>query len=156
MVWPFLFAILIIAVVVLKYLNIGGNRCPQCSAARDLEMPLCGECGWIFDSGPRNRTVMEGVLAILGVGCVFFAFQVVVDYIRYRRVIQPKIERLEALREELRAKIDVTRAGLGKTAGELDPIKDEVGKLEQEYLDLQQQIEQERTKERPRPIRFRS
>ena len=99
---------------------------------------------------------MEWVLAILGVGCVFFAFQVVVDYIRYRRVIQPKIERLEALREELRVKIDATRAGLGETAGELDPIKDEVGKLEQDYLDLQQQIEQERTKERPRPIRFRS
>ena len=99
---------------------------------------------------------MEWVLAILGVGCVFFAFQVVVDFIRYRRVIQPKIERLEALREELRVKIDATRAGLGETAGELDQIKDEVGKLEQDYLDLQQQIEQERTKDRPRPIRFRS
>ena len=53
-VWPFLFAILIVAVVVLKYLNIGGNRCPQCSAARDPEMPLCGECGWIFDSGEED------------------------------------------------------------------------------------------------------
>ncbi len=99
---------------------------------------------------------MEWVLTILGVGCVFFAFQVVVDYVRYRRVIQPKIERLEALGEELRAKIDATRAGLGETAGELDPIKDEVGKLEQEYLDLQQQIEHERTKQQPRPIRYRS
>ena len=99
---------------------------------------------------------MEWVLAILGVGCVFFAFQVVVDFIRYRRVIQPKIARLEALREELRVKIDATRAGLGETAGELDPIKDEVGKLEQDYLDLQQRIAQERTKERPRPVRFRS
>ena len=59
MVWPFLFAILIIAVVVLKYLNIGGNRCPQCSAARDLEMPLCGECGWIFDSGEGDDLELE-------------------------------------------------------------------------------------------------
>ena len=99
---------------------------------------------------------MEWVLAILGVGCVFFAFQVVVDFIRYRRVIQPKIERLEALREELRVKIDATRAGLGETAGGLDPIKDEVGRLAQDYLDRQPQVVQERTTERPRPIRFRS
>ena len=99
---------------------------------------------------------MEWVLAVLGVGCVFFAFQVVVDYIRYRRVIQPKIARLEAAKEQLRAKIETTKAGLGESQGELDPIKDEVGKMEQEYLDLQQQIDDERSKQRPRPIRFRS
>jgi len=55
LVWPSLFAILIIAVVVLKYLNISGNRCPQCSTARDPEMPLCGECGWIFESGEEEE-----------------------------------------------------------------------------------------------------
>ena len=99
---------------------------------------------------------MEWVLAILGVGCVFFAFQVVVDYVRYRRVIQPRIAKLEAAKEELSAKIEATKEGLGESQGQLDPIKDEVGKLEQEYLDLQQQIDDERSKQRPRAIRFRS
>ena len=99
---------------------------------------------------------MEWVLAVLCVGCVFFAFQVVVDYIRYRRVIQPKIARLEAAKVELRAKIDATRSGIGASQDQLDPIKDEVGQLEQEYLELQRQIDEERSKQRPRPIRFRS
>ena len=49
MIWPYLFAGLIVLVVVLKYLKVGGNRCPQCSVVRDEEMPLCRECGWIFD-----------------------------------------------------------------------------------------------------------
>ena len=99
---------------------------------------------------------MEWVLAVLGVGCVFVAFQIVVDCIRYRRVIQPKIARLEAAKVELRAKIDATRSRIGASQDQLDPIKDEVGQLEQEYLDLQRQIDEERSKQRPRPIRFRS
>ena len=48
--WPYLFAGLIILVIILKYLKIGANRCPQCNAQRDEELPLCEECGWIFDS----------------------------------------------------------------------------------------------------------
>ena len=54
---------------------------------------------------------MEWVLAVLGVGCVFFAFQVIVDYIRYRRVIQPKIARLEEAKVQLRDKIEATKSG---------------------------------------------
>ena len=99
---------------------------------------------------------MEWVLAVLGIGCVFFAFQVVVDYIRYRRVIQPKIARLEAAKVDLRAKIEAAKSGLGESSDQLDPIKEEVGQLEQDYLDLQRQIDEERSKQRPRPIRFRS
>ena len=99
---------------------------------------------------------MEWVIAILGVGCAFFAFQIVMDYVKYRRAIKPRIERLEEARKELEARIQASRAGLEETNEQLDPIKHEVDKLEQEYLDLQQQIREERAKQKPRPIRFRS
>lgn len=49
MVWSLLFAILIIVVVILKYLRLGGERCPQCNAGRDPESPLCRDCGWIYE-----------------------------------------------------------------------------------------------------------
>lgn len=99
---------------------------------------------------------MEWVIAVLGVGCIFFAFQVIIDYIRYRKSIGPRIQRLEMAKEELKAKIEASKAGLDETQVELSPIKEEVDKLEQEYLELQQQIQQERAKQRPRPIRFKS
>ncbi len=44
-----LFALVILAVVVLKYLVPRRQRCPQCFNVRDGEEPLCGECGWIYD-----------------------------------------------------------------------------------------------------------
>lgn len=50
MIWPLLFGCLIVAVVVLKYLNPWGERCPQCYTRRvEPEYPLCPECGWIFE-----------------------------------------------------------------------------------------------------------
>ena len=99
---------------------------------------------------------MEWVLAVLGIGCVFFAFQIVMDYIRYRKIIKPKIARLEAAKEELGAKIEAAKAGLSESQEQLDPMREEVGKLEREYLDLQEQIQEEREKQKPRSIRFRS
>ena len=99
---------------------------------------------------------MEWVVAILGVGCVFYAFQITMDYVRYRKMIKPKIQRLEVAKEELKAKIEGLKAGLDESQGQLEPIRQEVGKLEQEYLDLQQQIQQEREKQKSRTIRFRS
>ncbi|MBN60767.1 MAG: hypothetical protein CME20_05355 [Gemmatimonadetes bacterium] len=45
-----LFAVLVLAVVALKYLRPFGVRCPQCQALReDPEYPLCPACGWIYD-----------------------------------------------------------------------------------------------------------
>jgi len=50
MVWSLAFGCLILLVVVLKYLQPWGERCPQCHARRaDPEHPLCPECGWIFE-----------------------------------------------------------------------------------------------------------
>ena len=44
---------------------------------------------------------MEWVLALLAVGCLFFAAQVVIDYYRYKRAIEPRLDRADELREEL-------------------------------------------------------
>ena len=45
-----LFAVLLLAVVFLKYLRPLGVRCPQCQARReDPAYPLCPSCGWIYD-----------------------------------------------------------------------------------------------------------
>ena len=47
--WSLFFAVFIILVVVLKYLRPKGERCPQCTAPREDEHPLCPECGWIYE-----------------------------------------------------------------------------------------------------------
>ena len=45
-----LFAVLLLAVVALKYLRPFGARCPQCQTRRaDPEYPLCPDCGWIYE-----------------------------------------------------------------------------------------------------------
>ena len=49
MVWSLIFAIFILAIVILKYMRLGGERCPQCNSTRDPESPLCRECGWIYE-----------------------------------------------------------------------------------------------------------
>ena len=99
---------------------------------------------------------MEWVIAILGIGCLFFAFQIVMDYLKYRAVVKPRIHRLEIAKEDLRSRIDAAKAELGESRENLEPIRGEIDKLEQEYQELQQQILDERAKGAPRPIRFRS
>ena len=39
---------------------------------------------------------------ILGIGCVYFAVHVAVDYLKHKLVVEPKIERLEQVKGELR------------------------------------------------------
>ena len=38
---------------------------------------------------------MEWVIALLAIGCIFFAIQVVVDFVKYKREIEPKIMRAQ-------------------------------------------------------------
>jgi uncharacterized coiled-coil DUF342 family protein len=89
---------------------------------------------------------MEWIIALLGVGCLFFAFQISMDYIKYKRAIQPRIQRLEAVKRELSQRIEAFRNELDESRRELPPIREEVDRLEQEYLDLQRQIDEERGK----------
>ena len=49
MFWSILFAGFVLVMVALKYLRPFGERCPQCSASRTADSPLCPECGWIFE-----------------------------------------------------------------------------------------------------------
>ena len=43
-------SILLLVVVVLKYWQPFGSRCPQCRIRReDADYPLCPDCGWIYD-----------------------------------------------------------------------------------------------------------
>ena len=43
------FAIFLLLVVAIKYLAPKLTGCPQCLAPRQVDHPLCTECGWIFD-----------------------------------------------------------------------------------------------------------
>ena len=99
---------------------------------------------------------MEWVIAVLGVGCIFFAFQVIIDYIQIQKVDRAQDTASGNGQGGTEGQIEASKAGLDETQVELSPIKEEVDKLEQEYLELQQQIQQERAKQRPRPIRFKS
>ena len=93
---------------------------------------------------------MEWVIAILAIGCLFFAFQIVMDYIKHKAVVAPRLERLEAARVELEARIEEVRGQLIAAQSELEPAKKEVEVLEREYLELQEQIQEERAKSRRR------
>ena len=43
-------SILLLIVVVLKYWQPFGQRCPQCRVRReDVDYPLCPDCGWIYE-----------------------------------------------------------------------------------------------------------
>ena len=95
---------------------------------------------------------MEWVIATLAIGCAFFAVQIVMDYIKYRAVINPRIERLESAREELQARIDSSKSELAVSEEKLGPAKEEIEKLEQEYQNLQTQIRAEREKRRRREV----
>ncbi len=49
MLWTAL-ACLLLVVVVFKYLQPFGTRCPQCGVRRqDAELPLCPQCSWIYE-----------------------------------------------------------------------------------------------------------
>ena len=87
---------------------------------------------------------MEWVIAVLAIGCAFFAVQIVMDFIKYKAYINPRIERLESAREELQARIDSSKGELAASEEKLGPAKEEIERLEQEYQDLQAQIREER------------
>jgi beta-lactam-binding protein with PASTA domain len=48
---------------------------------------------------------MEWVITILAIGCVFFAFQIVMEYVKYKAVVNPRIKRLQAAKGELQIRI---------------------------------------------------
>jgi chromosome segregation ATPase len=93
---------------------------------------------------------MEWVIAILAIGCLFFAFQIIMDFVKHKAVVEPRIQRLEAARGELERKIEEARRELEKAQSELGPTKDELETLEREYISLQEQIRGERAKTRRR------
>lgn len=93
---------------------------------------------------------MAWVIAILAVGCLFFAFQVVMDYIKYRAVVAPRMRQLEEAKEELKAKIEAAKAELNQRREQLDPLKEEIERLEAEYQELQRQIEEEQARQQGR------
>lgn len=91
---------------------------------------------------------MEWVIALLAVGCVFFSAQVVVDYVRYRRAIEPRLDRADASRKDLQARLEAAEAELQATRSELDPARAEVEVLESEYTDLHEQVKRESERQR--------
>ena len=87
---------------------------------------------------------MEWVIAVLAIGCVFFAIQIVMDFVKYKAVVKPRIQRLESAKVELQARIDASKSELTESEEKLGPAKEEIERLEQEYQDLQTQIGAER------------
>lgn len=50
MTWSLLFALFLVAVVILKYWQPWAARCPECGAYRQDDAPLCSRCGWIYQA----------------------------------------------------------------------------------------------------------
>lgn len=63
---------------------------------------------------------MEWVTALLAVGCLFIAAQVVVDYLRYRRALEPRLETARSAGEQLRHRMEAARRELAKRRKEGD------------------------------------
>ncbi|HJP29432.1 MAG TPA: hypothetical protein QGF95_02640 [Candidatus Latescibacteria bacterium] len=91
---------------------------------------------------------MEWVIALLAVGCVFFAAQVVVDYLRYRRAIEPRLDRADEAKQDLQQRLAAAEAELEATRAELDPARSEVESLGQEYDQLHEQVKEETDRQR--------
>lgn len=91
---------------------------------------------------------MEWVIALLAVGCLFFSAQVIVDYLRYRRAIEPRLARAEEARQELKGRIESAEAELSQARSELEPARQDVERLEQEYADLHEQVKDETARQR--------
>ncbi|MEE2659606.1 MAG: hypothetical protein VX733_13955 [Candidatus Latescibacterota bacterium] len=94
---------------------------------------------------------MDWVIALLAVGCIFFATQIAIDYFRYRKTIEPKIERAEALKEDLKGRIHEAEGELGRNREGLEPIKDEVARLERDYADLSEEVRDETQRQGSNP-----
>ena len=97
---------------------------------------------------------MDWVIVILGIGCVYFSVHVVVDYLKYKRVVEPRIEQLEQVKGKLRAKISEAEAELAGSRGTLEPAREEVERLEREYQDLHRQVAEETARQDPPNWRF--
>jgi len=97
---------------------------------------------------------VDWVIVILGIGCVYFAVHVVVDYLKYKRVVEPRIEQLEQVKGKLRAKISEAEAELAGSRGTLEPAREEVERLEREYQDLHRQVAEETAKQDPPNWRY--
>ena len=91
---------------------------------------------------------MEWVIALLGVGCVYFSAQVVVDYIKYKRALSPKLERMAVARQDLEARVAASESELEQAREALGPSKAEVERLEEEYRDIHDQVKDELARQR--------
>jgi chromosome segregation ATPase len=89
---------------------------------------------------------MEWVIAALAMGCVFFTFQVVMDYVRYRSVIKPRMEQLEQTRAELKQRLAQAQGDVEERRGELDPLRTQVEEIEAERMDLERRLQDERSR----------
>ena len=94
---------------------------------------------------------MEWVIALLAVGCVFFGVQVIVDYVKYKRVIEPRIDRIEKTKSDLRSRIEEAEAELGHARGEIGPAKEELQRLQREYQDIHEAVQDETARHRNDP-----
>ncbi len=95
---------------------------------------------------------MEWVIAVLGIGCVYFAVQGVADYVKYKLAVEPKIGRLGKIKEDLRERIASSETELAESRQALTPAKEEVERLASEYDDVHRQLSEEEA-ERDSPSR---
>ena len=94
---------------------------------------------------------MEWVIALLAVGCIFFGAQVVVDYVKYKKVIEPRIDRMEKTKADLRNRIGEAEAELGHAKGEIEPAKEELHRLQREYQEIHEEVQEESARHRGDP-----
>ena len=91
---------------------------------------------------------MEWVIAALGVGCVFFAAQVILDFVKYKRAIEPKLGRLEETKAGLKDRIEQTEVELRAAREGLEPLQAEVEVLERERDEVARQVDEEEERQR--------
>lgn len=91
---------------------------------------------------------MEWVIALLAIGCFFLTFHIAMNYIKYKRLLKPKSDRLDATRQEMDDKIAAAQGQLEADREQLRPLRDEVNQIDAEFHQTREQVRQERARQR--------
>ena len=91
---------------------------------------------------------MGWVIAVLIVACVFFVAQIMIDYIRAKSHLGPKVDQAEAERKLYESRAEEHRALIAESKQRTGQFEEEIIRLEEKETRLREEIKEEQPKSR--------
>jgi hypothetical protein len=91
---------------------------------------------------------MDGFLAVVFLGCVFYSGKVVLDFVSHESVVTPRIVFLTAESERVVAEAEREAVYKASLYDRVQALREDVTKLRRSVQDTRQQVELERHRER--------